>query len=151
MEKVLVLNGDYTPLNVTSTRRGFNLVYKGKAEIIHSDEDNPLRCEVKNYKRPTIIRLLRYISLPYTVYKKAWLYGLSHNTSVIGVSFNASLCFSCSTISSCKIVFSKTLSRLAFGFNTTQPHNLYLLQTFLHRKRISVLIYHFLYYIQSLD
>lgn len=65
MEKVLVLNGDYTPLNVTSTRRGFNLVFKGKAEIIHSDEDNPLRSEVKDYKRPTIIRLLRYIYLPF--------------------------------------------------------------------------------------
>jgi hypothetical protein len=34
MTKVLVLNADYTPLNVTSLNRGFNLVYKGKAEVI---------------------------------------------------------------------------------------------------------------------
>ena len=30
MEKVLVLNADYTPINVTSIARGFNLVNKGK-------------------------------------------------------------------------------------------------------------------------
>ena len=34
MDKVLVLNADYTPLNVTSLRRGFVLVIKGKAEIL---------------------------------------------------------------------------------------------------------------------
>ena len=38
MEKVLVLNADFTPINVTSVARGFNLVNKGKAEIIKSDE-----------------------------------------------------------------------------------------------------------------
>jgi len=38
MEKVLVLNNDYTPLNVTTLNRGFKLVYKGKAEIVYSYE-----------------------------------------------------------------------------------------------------------------
>ena len=41
MSTVLVLNYDYSPLNVTSVRRGFVLVDKGKAEIIKSDE-NPI-------------------------------------------------------------------------------------------------------------
>ena len=41
MSGVLVLNYDYTPLNITSTRRGFVLVDKGKAEIVKSDE-NPI-------------------------------------------------------------------------------------------------------------
>jgi hypothetical protein len=41
MSNVLVLNYDYTPLNVTSIRRGFVLVDKGKAEIVKSDE-NPI-------------------------------------------------------------------------------------------------------------
>ena len=36
MDKVLVLNADYTPLNVTSLRRGFVLVIKGKAEILEN-------------------------------------------------------------------------------------------------------------------
>lgn len=65
MEKVLVLNSDFTPINVTTLKRGFKLVYKGKAEIIFSDDNNPIVSTVKNYKRPTIIRLMRYIYFPY--------------------------------------------------------------------------------------
>ena len=60
MSNVLVLNYDYTPLNLTSTRRGFVLVDKGKAEIIKSD-DNPINAGFTNYVRPLIIRLLSYI------------------------------------------------------------------------------------------
>jgi 5-methylcytosine-specific restriction endonuclease McrA len=60
MSNVLVLNYDYTPLNITSIRRGFVLVDKGKAEIIKSD-DNPIIGGYKTYIRPIIIRLLRYI------------------------------------------------------------------------------------------
>ena len=41
MSTVLVLNSDYTPLNVTSVHRGFVLVTKGKAEIVRSG-DNPI-------------------------------------------------------------------------------------------------------------
>lgn len=39
MDGVLVLNFDYTPLNVTSVRRGFILVDKGKAEIVKSSDN----------------------------------------------------------------------------------------------------------------
>ena len=39
MEKVLVLNSDYTPLNVTTMRRGFVLVDKGKAEVLKKDKN----------------------------------------------------------------------------------------------------------------
>lgn len=60
MEQVLVLNFDYTPINVTSMKRGFNLVYKGKAEVIKSDT-NDLIAGVKRYIKPIIIRLLNYI------------------------------------------------------------------------------------------
>jgi 5-methylcytosine-specific restriction endonuclease McrA len=60
MSNVLVLNYDYTPLNVTSIRRGFVLVDKGKAEIIKSDE-NPISSGYKTFVRPLIIRLLNYI------------------------------------------------------------------------------------------
>ena len=37
MDKVLVLNSDYTPLNVVTVRKGFVLVIKGKAEVIKQD------------------------------------------------------------------------------------------------------------------
>ena len=57
---VLVLNADYTPLNVTTYKRGFNLVNKGKAEIVKSDE-TPILSGIKSYVRPVIIRLLNYI------------------------------------------------------------------------------------------
>lgn len=60
MEKVLVLNSDYTPLNVTNVFRGFNLVSKGKAEILKSS-DKPLRTGMKEFIRPLIIRLLNYV------------------------------------------------------------------------------------------
>jgi CRISPR/Cas system Type II protein with McrA/HNH and RuvC-like nuclease domain len=60
MTTVLVLNYDYTPLNVTSVHRGFVLVDKGKAEIVKSDE-NPIVSGYKKYVRPLVIRLLKYI------------------------------------------------------------------------------------------
>lgn len=60
MGHVLVLNFDYTPLNVTSVQRGFILVDKGKAEIVKSDE-TPIVSGYKQFIRPVIIRLLKYI------------------------------------------------------------------------------------------
>ena len=59
MSTVLVLNYDYTPLNITSVRRSFVLVDKGKAEVIKSDE-NPIIAGYNTYARPIIIRLLKY-------------------------------------------------------------------------------------------
>jgi 5-methylcytosine-specific restriction endonuclease McrA len=61
MNGILVLNYDYSPLNVTTFNRGFNLVYKGRAEIVKSSEE-PLVCGVKEFLRPIIIRLLSYVS-----------------------------------------------------------------------------------------
>lgn len=60
MDRVLVLNADYTPLNVTSSQRGFKLVFKGKAEVLKSS-DNPIYAGYQNFVRPLIIRLLKYV------------------------------------------------------------------------------------------
>lgn len=60
MNKVLVLNTDYTPLNVTSLRRGFVLVIKGKAEILEKGIE-PIMTTVGDFVRPIIIRLLSYV------------------------------------------------------------------------------------------
>jgi CRISPR/Cas system Type II protein with McrA/HNH and RuvC-like nuclease domain len=68
MEQVLVLNFDYSPLNVTSVKRGFNLVYKGKAEIVKSDI-NEIFAGLKKYVRPVIIRLLNYINFHKRTYR----------------------------------------------------------------------------------
>ena len=63
--RILVLNMDYTPLNITTLQRGFKLVFKGKAEIVEHEENNPIQTDKRNFKRPTVIRLLRYIFLPF--------------------------------------------------------------------------------------
>ncbi len=60
MSSVLVLNSDYSPLNVTSLKRGFVLVDKGKAEIIKKG-DTDIITTIGNFARPIIIRLLDYI------------------------------------------------------------------------------------------
>ena len=60
MEKVLVLNADYSPLNVTTLIRGFNLVNKGKAEILKAGEQ-PILAGSSTFARPLIIRLLSYV------------------------------------------------------------------------------------------
>ena len=63
--KVLVLNADYQPMNTTSFKKGCKLVYKGKAEILVLDEDNHVVTSRLTEARPKVIRLLRYIYLPY--------------------------------------------------------------------------------------
>ena len=52
MEKVFVLNADYTPLNVTSIFKGFNLVNRGKAEVLKTNNINSaLMHKDENIKR----------------------------------------------------------------------------------------------------
>ena len=41
--KILVLNSDMQPLNITTLQRGFNLVFTGKAEIVKYDDDKPIQ------------------------------------------------------------------------------------------------------------
>jgi len=64
MDKVLVLNADYTPINVTTVFKGFKLVDKGKAEILKSGE-KPIITGLKTFSRPLIIRLFKYIKFRY--------------------------------------------------------------------------------------
>lgn len=60
MSVVLVLNSDFSPLNVTTLHRGFVLVDKGKAEIVKKGE-NDIVTTIGNFVRPLVIRLLDYI------------------------------------------------------------------------------------------
>ena len=59
MDKVLVLNSDFTPLNVTSLRRGFILVQKGRAEVLKKGDD--IVTTIGNFVRPVIIILLNFV------------------------------------------------------------------------------------------
>ena len=67
MNTVLVLNADFQPLNITSFQRGFNLVYKGKAEVVEADPEHTQFTSTRGrkYRRPVVIRLIRFIYIPY--------------------------------------------------------------------------------------
>jgi len=60
---ILVLNSDYLPVNVTSFKRAFKLVYKGKAEIVESEGE--IFTSTKKFAKPSVIRLIKYVSIPY--------------------------------------------------------------------------------------
>ena len=62
---VLVLNQDYTPLNFCSPYRAFVLVYMDKAELVSEVPTLKLRSIDEEYPFPSIIRLKRYIYIPY--------------------------------------------------------------------------------------
>ena len=60
MDKVLVLNADFSPLDVTTLNKGFKLVYRGKAEVVRKSE-KPIYSGFCDYMRPLIIRLYKYV------------------------------------------------------------------------------------------
>ena len=62
--QVLVLNSTYQPINITTLARGFKLVFKEKAEILEYIKGNPIVTDKDKFKRPTVIRLLKYVSVP---------------------------------------------------------------------------------------
>jgi 5-methylcytosine-specific restriction endonuclease McrA len=60
MNQVLVLNSDFTPLNVTSLQKSVKLVLKGKAEVLKENIEKILTTSGE-FVRPLIIRLLNYV------------------------------------------------------------------------------------------
>lgn len=63
--EVLVLNQDYQPLSVCSVQRSVKLVFLDKAELLHDNPDFVLRTVDDEYSYPSVIRLRRYIRIPY--------------------------------------------------------------------------------------
>jgi len=63
--KVLVLNQDYSALSVCSVPKAFLLVYLDKAELVSHIPDQYLRTVDEKYPMPTVIRLYRYVQVPY--------------------------------------------------------------------------------------
>ena len=59
--KVLVLNASYEPLNVCGWKRAVVLIFKGKAEQIEHNG----KVIYPDFHIPTVIRLRRYVSVPY--------------------------------------------------------------------------------------
>jgi len=63
---VLVLNKDYQPLSVCSVHRSIKLLFLNKAEMLHDYPDKKLRTVSEEYSYPSVIRLHRYINIPYS-------------------------------------------------------------------------------------
>jgi 5-methylcytosine-specific restriction endonuclease McrA len=62
---VLVLNQDYTPMSVCTLERAFLLVHLNKADLISASKKRVLRTVTRDYPYPSVIKINRYISLPY--------------------------------------------------------------------------------------
>ncbi|MCS7153928.1 MAG: HNH endonuclease [Bacteroidia bacterium] len=62
---VLVLNYDYQPIHITTWKRAIVLILKNKAEVVEARSDKVLRTVRAEYPFPSIIRLMRYVPVPY--------------------------------------------------------------------------------------
>ena len=62
-EHVLVLNQNYEPLSVCTTKRAVILVYLGKAEIL-GKYSQPIRTVFTMLDRPSIVRLVNFVRIP---------------------------------------------------------------------------------------
>lgn len=64
MTTTLLLNATYEPLRVIDSRRAIVLVLQEKAEVIEEGEE-PFRSARAEYRRPLVIRLTRFVQVPY--------------------------------------------------------------------------------------
>lgn len=64
MAQSLVLNATYEPLSVVPTRRAVVLLVREKADLVHAG-DSAYRSERLTIPAPTVIRLRRYVRVPY--------------------------------------------------------------------------------------
>lgn len=62
---MLVLNQDFSPLSVCSVERAFILIYLRKSEMVRSANGYKLRSVTAEFPMPSVIRLSRYITVPY--------------------------------------------------------------------------------------
>jgi len=61
----LALNASFEPLTIVPARRAVRLVLDGKAEILEEDPDRRFRSERRIIPYPAVIRLVRYVHVPY--------------------------------------------------------------------------------------
>jgi 5-methylcytosine-specific restriction endonuclease McrA len=59
------LNASFEPLTIVTTRRAVRLVLDGKAELLESDSGRVFRSEDRVVPCPAVIRLVRYVHVPY--------------------------------------------------------------------------------------
>jgi 5-methylcytosine-specific restriction endonuclease McrA len=64
-DKVLILNQDFSAIAVCTVTKAFLLVYLEKAELISKANGAVLRTISTTYPVPSVIRLQRYVKVPY--------------------------------------------------------------------------------------
>ena len=92
--RTLVLNKDYSPLELIPVTRAFTMCYKGRSETLHEYDDVELRTPTVSFQAPSVIRITEYIKVPYrnvsltrqNIYKrdnsKCVYCGSSHNLTL---------------------------------------------------------------------
>lgn len=63
--RVLILNQSFEPISVCSARKALCLIYLTKAEMIAKEENRFIRSVSYKMPYPSVIRLSRYIRVPY--------------------------------------------------------------------------------------
>lgn len=61
----MVLNADYSAISLCTVPKAFLLVYLDKAELVASANDEILRSVNTSFPMPSVIRLNRYVNVPY--------------------------------------------------------------------------------------
>lgn len=62
-EPVLVLNGNYEPINVCSTKRAMGLILADKAKVLENGR-GVIHTVSRTYERPSVIRLSYVVRRP---------------------------------------------------------------------------------------
>lgn len=63
--EVLILNADYSAISICTVPKAFLLVYLNKAELVAEAAQYQIRTINKAYPSPSVIRLNRYVNVPY--------------------------------------------------------------------------------------
>lgn len=94
MEQTLLLNATYEPLKVVDWRKAITLWCQGKVEVI-SVHDREIRSVSVSFKLPSVIRLLRYVTIRrhfnYVPFSRANIYARdNHQCQYCGKGFSVS-------------------------------------------------------------
>lgn len=64
MNKVLLINADYTPIKIISWERAINLVLEGTVELIEEYVGKAIRSAHDSWPFPAVVKLLKYLKAP---------------------------------------------------------------------------------------
>ena len=91
MEQTLLLNATYEPLKVVDWRKAITMLCQGKVEVV-SEYEREVRSVSITFKLPSVIRLLRYITIKrrvdYVPFSRANIYARdSHRCQYCGTGY----------------------------------------------------------------